>query len=288
MKRFLILMVVFLVLGGVVFYFGWLQLRIPAGSYAVFFSRTGGWERETMRPGTFIWRWQQLVPGNASLYVFDVEPRRVNASVTGSLPSGPYYASLLDRPATFDYRIDVAVELVLDPELLPLIAEERNLRPDGVGELYDDALARVRVVAARVLHELFASVAIAETVHRTDAIEEVHGWLADRIPAALADPESGVELVHVAVVRVELPDLDLYGYVRELSREVVDARAHALAAAAVEVAREQTQSDRQFELLERYGQLLERYPVLLDYFRASRELGGDPLNIEQLVPDRAP
>ena len=44
MKRFGVLMVVLLLLGGVVFYVGWVQIHIPAGHYGVVFTRTNGWE----------------------------------------------------------------------------------------------------------------------------------------------------------------------------------------------------------------------------------------------------
>ena len=85
MKRFVILMVVLLLLGGVAFYFGWVQIHIPAGHYGVIFTRTNGWEDEPVVPGTFVWRWQRLVPTNFTLYLFDVESHRTEVRLDGKI-----------------------------------------------------------------------------------------------------------------------------------------------------------------------------------------------------------
>jgi len=42
MKKFLAGLIVLVVLGGVVFFFGWVQLAVPPGSYGVLRSKTHG------------------------------------------------------------------------------------------------------------------------------------------------------------------------------------------------------------------------------------------------------
>jgi hypothetical protein len=75
MKAFLITLIILVVLAGAAFYFGWLQILLPAENYAVIFTKTGGYDETVVRPGEFSWRWQRLIPTNMTVYTFDLHPR---------------------------------------------------------------------------------------------------------------------------------------------------------------------------------------------------------------------
>jgi hypothetical protein len=57
MKKFIFLFIILLIAGGCAFFFGWIQILIPAETYAVAFTKTGGFDDEVIEPGKFVWRW---------------------------------------------------------------------------------------------------------------------------------------------------------------------------------------------------------------------------------------
>lgn len=278
MKRFGILMVVLLVVGGVVFYFGWVQIHVPAGHYGVIFTRTNGWESEVVVPGTFVWRWQRLVPTNFTLHLFDVESHRTDVRLDGTLPSGPEIDALLDESGDFTYDIRLTVVTRLRPDVVPVLARDQELRPDDMPTFYDDLDARI----AQQTRE--AVMGVLEDEPESVSVSQISSTVADAVTERLADEFPRLDIVSVNPTRLALPDVELYTTARRLSIDVLEARASALQEAAARLADIQAESDRGLTLLERYGQILKEYPVLLDYFRAGQEIGSDPLNLQEIVP----
>lgn len=278
MKRFVILMVVLLLLGGVAFYFGWVQIHIPAGHYGVIFTRTNGWEDEPVVPGTFVWRWQRLVPTNFTLYLFDVESHRTEVRLDGTLPSGPEIDTLLDDAGDFAYDVRLTVVTRLTADEVPRLARDQELRPDGMETFYDDLDARIAQQATE------AVMGVIEDEPQSLSVSQISGTIVDAVRERLSAEFPRLEIVSVTPRRLELPDLQLYTTARRLSIDVLEARASALQEAATRLADIQAESDRGLSMLERYGQILKEYPVLLDYFRVGQEIGSDPLNLEEIVP----
>ncbi len=70
--KFFIWLIVLLAISGTVFFFGWLQFSVPAGSYGVMLSKSGGYYNEVITPGEFSWRWERLVPTNSEILIFRI------------------------------------------------------------------------------------------------------------------------------------------------------------------------------------------------------------------------
>ena len=279
MKRVLIVLVVLLLLGGVVFYFGWIQIRIPAGSYAVIFTRTNGWEPRAIESGTFVWRWQRLIPTNLSLYVFAPERHTTEARLQGNLPSGKTMDILLDQAGDFPYDVRITVGTRLDPESLPGLARDEGLRPEDLSDYYDELDARISQLATEALMSLVDSQPAEVTM------SSAYSSVVDAVTQRIENNVAGIVVTTVTPQRIELPDVELYQEARRLSVQVLEARSTAMQEAAREIAQEQTQIDRSLSMLEQYAEILNEYPVLLDYFRVAQEIDGDPLDLESLIPD---
>ncbi len=278
MKRFAILLLFLLLIAGTVFYFGWIQMRIPAEGHGVIFTRTDGWEDEVIEPGTFVWRWQALIPTNLSLYVFERASHRTRVELAGTLPSGGDFDAILDGPGAFAYDIRLVVQTRLRPQTLPSLARDRELRPDQLDEYYQELDARISTAAEQALMALIEArpERLSLPDHYQTIVEEVTRRIEEQI-----DP---LEVVAVTPERIELPDLGWYLTARDLATDVLRARAAARSEAAAELAHLDAQAERRFEQLERYGQILERYPVLLEYFRVGQDSGGERLNLDALIP----
>ena len=257
MKKALVTLIVLAVLGGVVFYFGWVQIRLPGDACAVIFTKTGGFDRRVTLPGTFSWRWERLIPTNFTLYRYSLVPYRTRVEVRQLLPSAELYSGVLPDKPDFSIRAVADLEFAIRPESFPGLLERERLYPENLPEYYRataDALGSS-------LAELAAKGGLAPGA-LAGAEPAFRGELAARYP-------------HLALLRVELrdtrlPDDGLYELARDSYRSLVSrrdrARDAAEAALTGERARDALARERQaasLESLAAYGELLDKYPILL-------------------------
>ncbi len=279
MKRLLFLLVFLVILGGVVFFFGWIQIQIPAEGYGVIFTRTHGWEAEVVRPGTFVWRWQRLIPTNLTLHVFEPGVHRTQVRLDGSLPSARGIDAILEESGGFDYSIRMTTQTRIQPEELPGLAEERELRPEDVSDFYDSLDDQIHEISTQAILSLIESQ--PDRISAGSAYTE----LTQLVRSRLSDELDYLDVVALTVEEITLPDMQLYFTARDLAADVLRARAQALQQAAEALAETEVQSDRGLSMLERYGEILDRYPVLLEYFRVGKEIDGDPLDLQSIIPE---
>ncbi len=275
MKKALVILVILLLLGGLVFYRGWVQILIPEGHVAVAFSRTSGWEPEVLRAGEFHWRWEHVVPGNMQLYIFDGEPQTLELRKSGRLPSGEVYRQYLEGEPSLEFALALQLRLRLKEDELPRLAEEEGLRPDKLEEFLDELGAAVERFSLEFLDEYFSD------PPEQDTISELLVDIEDELASAVAGQYGEIELVAFRVLELQLPDLALYRLGREIYLDIMEAQRQAIVDAQADLAVIQVTEERKIEMLERVGRLLSDYPALLDYFALGAE-AGDPLNLRGL------
>lgn len=277
MKRLLVLLLLLAIMGGTVFFFGWVQLQIPAGSYGVIFTKTNGWEPSVVEPGTFTWRWQRLIPTNLTLYLYPDTRRQFTVRSSGALPGADSLAVLVDDSGAFTYSARALVTIRVEPSALPRLAEENNLRPEQLGAFFDQVEAHAAELTTRALDQVLGEPGDGAGTRISE--------ISDAIRARLSDRVDDVTVVSVAITELSLPDTETYEQARTLLGEVMQARATALQVAAEGLAEQQTADEAELSRLERYGQILDQYPVLLEYFRVSSDIGANPLDIESLLDE---
>ncbi|MBN2553183.1 MAG: hypothetical protein JXB06_10460 [Spirochaetales bacterium] len=268
MKAFLIILVILVILAGVAFYFGWVQIKLPAENYAVVFTKTGGYDQQVIPPGEFTWRWERLIPTNMTLYVFDLHPRKRDISFQGSLPSAELYSSVLPESPDFSLRGTVSVEFAVSPESLPALVAEQKLRPEDLDDFYS---ARAEEISDRVV----------ETLKQIDAQAVDSLTLSRRLEEELASEFTDLQLRALKVDLLEVPDLRLYELARSSYQDLVEVRDRSRNEAVARLAEEQVRAENardqeraSLEALREYGKLLEEYPVLLKAM-AVQKLSGD-------------
>ncbi len=275
MKKALVILILLLVIGGAVFYRGWVQILIPEDHVAVAFSRTSGWEPEVLRAGEFNWRWEHVPPGNMELYLFSRETHRLELSKSGTLPSGEVFRQYLEGNPSLDYNLRLELQVRLQDDELPGLAEDQGLRPDGIEAYLDELSTEVERFSLEFLSEYFGDAPEAETV--SELLSEIEDELESLIQGRYAE----IEVVSFRVRELELPDLALYRLGREIYLDIVEAQRDAIIDAQAELAVTEVTEAQKIEVLERFGRLLSDYPVLLEYFALGGE-AGDPLNIRGL------
>ncbi len=277
MKRLIVLFLVLVIVASVVFFFGWIQIRLEEDSYAVIFTKTGGWEEDTISPGEFAWRWQRLLPTNLTLHEFPITPHLTSTTLRGNLPSATTYGALLESASPFSYVISVHVIYRLQPAALPGLARDDGLRSDALQAYYNRIDTEMeQLIAESTLRLLGQPVQLTPPASAlVEVIESLTATLTRRYP--------GLEFLSVSPIRIELPDIELYLETKQRYIAILDARAEAMRNAAEELANEQTAVNAKLARLERYGEILERYPILLEYFSLTRELPDGPLDLESLI-----
>ena len=258
MKKIIIPLVLLVILAGVAFYFGWIQIKLPAGTYAVIFTKTKGWDEEVTQPGVFSWRWERLLPTNMEIHYFTLEPYTSRISSRGSLPSASDYRQILDPAPDFDFSVSLTVTYTINPDALPQLIAQNRLTQDTVAEWYKKTEELVASKTAEFIREAAAKPDFAAKLGATGS--GLDTALADRL--ALALPEADVQTVVIKDFRV--PDTDLYLAAKELYLDFARQRKESFAAALSEIAWTDARAEQHFTVLKRYGELITQYPMLLE------------------------
>ncbi len=276
MKKFLLSLIILIILGGVVFYFGWIQFRIPEGHYGVVFTKTHGYESTALKAGTFAWRWQALLPTNLTLHTYSAEPFTATLSSRGSLPSASLYAGELEESPSFDYSLRVRLSYRFDPERLPELLQDEVMEPEELVNWYEAREQAMQQQLLSIVSENLSTLAEAE------GVASVSAELAETIQADLEEIYPFVTVTSVVPQEVQLPDLQLYRSARDLYYARIEARREAVATVGVDAASREVQQESRVSRLQQYGEVLSQYPSLLEYFDLLAENGVDPLNIQEL------
>jgi hypothetical protein len=278
MKKMFVSLIILVIAGAVAFGFGYVPIRLEPGTQALMFSRTSGWDTEALQPGTFAWRWQLLVPKNATLYHFPAESRTLTVSNSTALPSADLYRTYLEGNPSFEQRVELRIRYRLSDTGIAELAPS-GLRPEGLDGWYDDFDDRI------------ASVVMDTVTATLDRLAD--GGYEGSLTDALLDPVTEriqerfpeITLQTVVPEEITLPDLELYARARETYQAVQDQRETSLREFTATTTSDEARRDQRLETLARYGEILDRHPILLEYLEIAAQHGGDPLNIQELQAD---
>jgi hypothetical protein len=273
MKKFLFVMLILAVLGGVVFFLGWAQLTVPPGSYGVMRSKTHGLEERVIEGGDFRWYWYKAIPTNAAVSVFTLGPVKHRIGSTGSLSSGQVYAALAGLEADFSWEIAGDIVFSLRPGILPVFTTRENIGDDaGLRAAERDLAGRIE---SRVLERLKAYADSGEdgkleTLAVTGSLPELDRAVREGFPE--------IENFSCAVRVARYPDYALYRAARGLYEEFMAKQSELLRPAVGKEAETRVEVRLRLDELSRYGELLTRYPILLQYLALEKGIAPAPEN----------
>ena len=271
MKKFLFFMIFLIILGGVCFFFGWAQLKVPAGSYGVMRSKTHGMESQVIREGEFRWYWYKLIPTNAEITVFTLETVKYPFRSSGNLASGQIYASLAGLNADFSWDISGNLSFSLKPENLPdLIVKENLLNNDGLRK-FEEVLAER--IGNFVIHRLngFAegeNGKSMESIALFGSSAELNNEILNAFPQ--------IENLNCSLSMVHIPDYVLYQSVKALYTEFISQQNSTLRTDTLIEAEKRINTRIRMDELSQYGEILTKYPILIQYL--AMEKGILPIN----------
>jgi hypothetical protein len=273
MKKFLALFIFLLALGGTGFYFGWVQLDIPPQTRGIIFTKTWGWDTKALTPGAFAWRWEKLIPGNFSLYVYPDKIYTGEIRSEGSLPSAEVYSMFLDGSPDFRYSLRFTLSYRIRDEHFAVLARDLGILPEGLEAWLSSVETDIGGKSVSRITSLF-------TGEDTPAgpPEAVFSRIFAEIRGLIGADYPFLELTGFAPLSLTLPDMALYAKGREIYFLRADSRKETLRQNAGDMTRYTIAEDRRLESLKKYGALLSEYPVLLDFLKVEKSLGpGSPI-----------
>jgi hypothetical protein len=276
MKKFIFLFAVFLLLGGVVFYYGWIQYSLPANTYGIVFTKTRGWEPAPLVPGVFSWRWEKLIPGNFDLHIYPKIVETAEIVSQGTLPSASAYSVFLEGNTDFGYDLKIKVTYKVKPEYYPILASEQGVTPEGLNAWLAGRNTDVaREGVSRII----------EKMNRSDSSETPAGNfhdISEDLKTSLSNKFSYFEIISVLPERINFPDMELYRKGRELYNLSLDAKKEAIIEESRRFAFDAMREEKRITSLQKYGELLTKYPLLIEYLLVEKMENPQPSDLEQL------
>lgn len=273
MKKFLISLLILILLGGTAFFFGWVSFRVESSEYAVAFTKSDGWIADPVKPGSFRWMWQALIPTNLTLHRFPLAPTEVSLDESGSLPSAALYARYVEGEPSFDYSLELTLSYRLKPlSVAEALAQERTT-PEDIDSFRESVEGELRSAARS------AVVSALETLGEQPEVGALTA-IAEDIESQLQNAVAEVELLGLTIGEARVPDPFVYATARQNYQAIQEGREQGLRETARTAASQRVLDEERRQALEEYGRILQEYPVLLDYFRLAAESGTDPLNLE--------
>ena len=264
MKKALISLIILIIAAGTVFVFGWVQIFVPIGKYGVLASKTSGIDPVPVTNGVFCWKWERLIPTNAELYIFSIEPQRFSTSISGELPFASEYNNAFSTNYDFSYDYTVSLSLSIRQNYLPQLVKDYSVKTDAnLSELLSQ---QIQNISSDIVQFLLTSDKIEDISVQTslDVPEIVDGIDAyGKYPYILFNS--------VEVKRTKSPDLVLYKSVKNSYSEYRTRTQEQLLDTVV---KENQTSSEDYFLFERYrnlGKLLAEYPVLIDYLAVQQD-----------------
>lgn len=203
MKKFLASVFILAVFSSVVFYIGWTQFRVKPDFTGVVVSKTSGISKKPVENGVFSWYWQFLLPTNAELKTYSIEPVNVNKVVKGQLPSGDVYTAMYNSPDTFSYYFDFSISVTVSPEaIIDLLLNNKISGNDDLKEYLDKSADVVAQLAADYCLKKASenSSFRPESVRRDDLLRNIQ--LYNDCPE--------VDITIFSIVESKIPDYSLY------------------------------------------------------------------------------
>lgn len=269
MKKLLVSLLILIILGSVLFFFGWVSFFIPAGQYGVLVSKTGGTHEKTLNPGVFHWYWEHIIPTNAKILNFDVPIQHVTTTAKGILPSGELYQRMFEGRPDFSWEITVHITGHVDPEALPHLSEKLSIiDQEALNQWTEDSLKNAAVSSSQDL--------IRECISDTTAYETFitnPASLANEIKdAIMAEKHAQLAITSVTIEKIKIPDFSLYLTAKETYAVFQQNRSILLAKIATDEAGKSVSEYLQIERMGQWGELLSQYPILIEFLNV---MGSD-------------
>jgi hypothetical protein len=258
MKKFIAALIILMVLGGAVFFFGWAQIAVPPGTYGIMRSKTHGIDPLLIREGEFRWVWYKLIPTNVDITVYRLDRVDHPFTVKNTLPSSGAYAAFAGITADFSYEVSAALSFSVNPDFLVSLISDHNIGSQADLDAFEAAAAgNIESFVLRRIGLGGDAAGDFEDMLRTGSSPELETAVKERFPY--------IENISCLIRTAEFPDFALYRQIRGMYEDFLSRQREYLSGGLLEKAEARIDTQFRFDELARYGELLTKYPILVQY-----------------------
>ena len=204
MKKLFIILFILIIISAVIFFFGWIQLKIEKDSYGVIFTKTGGYHDKVLVSGNFAWSAAALIPKNVEITQIPSASRTIYLESETQLPSSLLYRNTLVGSADFSYKINFYISFQLKSENVVQLVQDNGLSVETIESWYNATEDKIKFVASREI-QLFLENSPIDQNSAFISVENQEKMLK-RIQTHFDD----ISLHDFDIVSLSVPDFALY------------------------------------------------------------------------------
>lgn len=277
MKKFFISLFLILIFAGAIFFIGWGQFAVPAGSYGVMVSKTSGISQKTIVPGEFCWFWERLLPTNTSMRIFSMIPITSETTISGELPSADIYSPMLEGSPNFSYKFTVKTELMMKSNYLPNFVRRTDAKDNH--QLTEYLEQQADLIAQDVVQYI-----LSKSINDADNLVMLATNTEELKTGINASAKfKDIEISNITVKTVKMPDTELYNLAKSSYAEFQTKVKDALSELTKNQSTITAQDYLQIERFARWGRILQEYPILIDFLAVSRDDASSAINALDLL-----
>ncbi|UTC74456.1 hypothetical protein E4O03_09560 [Treponema sp. OMZ 792] len=272
---FLIWFFILIILSSTAFFFGWMQFSVPAGSYGVMLSKSGGYHDKLVIPGEFMWRWERLVPTNSKILTFNLSPIELEYKSEGRLPSADKFAVVMEQKHDFTWKFGIRISASVKPEsLLPLVKNASIKTQSDLDAFVENKVREGAEKAANQFIEFFLS-----NPAEYEKVKFQYGAFSEKIQDSLKKDLGG----EIEIISAELssdfviPDLKLYTVIRDAYAEYERQQTKAFTDMMIQEGKSAAALKFRMNDMKEWGELLKQYPQLIDFLAVARSDASETL-----------
>jgi hypothetical protein len=288
MKKIVATLFILIILGGVIFFFGWVQFRVPPGSYGVMRSKTHGVDPSVIREAEFRWEWYAAIPTNAEIAVFTLGAIERPVQIKGDLPSGSIYSAFAGLPMDFSYEFSGSLSFTIKADSLPALMTERGVASQEDLEVFGGRLADEIASFAVWRLGLYVeegeagtsslplrkegssprgtfSLPLRKEGSSPPGTDLLNSSASGSLETDILEEYPEIENLFCGIHTARIPDIALYRSARHLYEGYLAGQQKMLETEITASANRHLSAQFRFDELARYGELLTKYPILLQY-----------------------
>ncbi len=266
MKKLFIILSILIIISAVIFYFGWIQLKLEKDTYGVIFTKTGGYHEKVLVSGNFAWSAAALIPKNIEITVIPSTSRTIYLESETQLPSSLLYKNTLVGSADFSYKIHFYISYQLKSEKVVQLVRYNGLSEETLENWYNATEDKIKFITSREIQIFLNNLPVNQNTEIISVDNQ------EKIIKRVQTNFDNINLYDLDIVSLSVPDYDLYEESKKYYYNLTAVKNNSLQSEMLNTAKQRAENEVKLELLERYGYLLNEFPILIEYIKADPTL----------------